>query len=343
MTRRKNMEDVVRFWAMAREWLQSYLPKVRRASTKTIEAYRASLENLIGFLEAERGMGREEIGFGALGRPTVKGWVAWMNGEKGYSAKTVNLRLTALKSFLRYCSAEDPSLTAEYVGVCAVRPPKVARKPVGYLRPDETKALLSAYSGRTAKERRNRAMLVLLYETGARVSELTGIRVSDLSLEAPARVTLIGKGGKWRAVPLGDACAAHMRVYMDEFHSDAKPGDPLFFCVRDGARRALSTDAVSLVLKNAGEAARASCPGMPSLHCHLIRKTRAMDLYQAGVPLPLVAQLLGHESVSTTSGFYAFATDDMMAEAVRAAAPISLSSRQQTLARPELHALYRLD
>ena len=192
MTRRKNMEDVVRFWAMAREWLQSYLPKVRRASTKTIEAYRASLENLIGFLEAERGMGREEIGFGALGRPTVKGWVAWMNGEKGYSAKTVNLRLTALKSFLRYCSAEDPSLTAEYVGVCAVRPPKVARKPVGYLRPDETKALLSAYSGRTAKERRNRAMLVLLYETGARVSELTGIRVSDLSLEAPARVTLIG-------------------------------------------------------------------------------------------------------------------------------------------------------
>ena len=154
-----------------------------------------------------------------------------MNERRGYSPKTVNLRVTALKSFLRYCSAEDPSLTAEYVGACAVRPPKVARKPVGYLKPDETKALLSAYSGRTAKERRNRAMLVLLYETGARVSELTGIRASDLSLEVPARVTLIGKGGKWRAVPLGDACAAHMRVYMDEFHSDAKPGDPLFFWV----------------------------------------------------------------------------------------------------------------
>ena len=128
MTRRKSMGDAVRFWAMAREWLQAYLPKVRRASPKTIEAYRASLENLISFLEAERGMGREEIGFGALGRPTVKGWVAWMNGEKGYSAKTVNLRLTALKSFLRYCSAEDPSLTAEYVGACAVRPPVLIRK-----------------------------------------------------------------------------------------------------------------------------------------------------------------------------------------------------------------------
>lgn len=326
MARRKSMEDAVRFWTMAREWLHAYLPKVRRASPKTVEAYRASLENLIGYLEAERGMAREEIGFGALGRPTVKGWVAWMNDERRYSAKTVNLRLTALKSLLRYCSAEDPSLTAEYVGACTVRPPKVARKPVDYLKPEETKALLTAYSGRTAKERRNRAMLVLLYETGARVSELTGIRASDLQLDAPARITLMGKGGKWRAVPLGDACAAHMRVYMDEFHPHAEPGDPLFFCMRDGARHALSTDAVSLVLKKAGDTAKAICPDMPRLHCHLIRKTRAMDLYQAGVPLPLVAQLLGHESVSTTSGFYAFATDSMMERAVRAAAPESAAA-----------------
>lgn len=326
MTRRKNMEDAVRFWTMAREWLHAYLPKVRRASPKTVEAYRASLECLIGYLETERGMAREDIGFGTFGRTTVKAWIAWMNEEKGYSAKTVNLRLTALKSLLRYCSAEDSSLTSAYVGTCAVRPPKVARKPVDYLRPEETRALLAAYSGRTAKERRNRAMLVLLYESGARVSELAGITVSELSLDSPAYVTLFGKGGKWRSVPLGDACAAHMRVFMDEFHPNAEPGDPLFFCMRDGVRHALSTDAVSLILKNAGETARATCPGMPKLHCHLIRKTRAMDLYQAGVPLPLVAQLLGHENMSTTSGFYAFATDSMMERAVRAAAPESVAA-----------------
>lgn len=100
---------------------------------------------------------------------------------------------------------------------------------------------------------------------------------------------------------------------------------------------------LAFVLKKAGDAVRATCPGMPRSHCHLIRKTRAMDLSQAGVPLPLVAQLLGHESVSTTSGFYALATDGIMAEAVRAAAPISLSSRQHTLARPEPQTLYWLE
>ncbi|MEE8722938.1 MAG: tyrosine-type recombinase/integrase [Eggerthellaceae bacterium] len=321
MTRRKQAGDVVRFWTMARDWLHAYLPKVRLASPKTVEAYRTSLECLIGYLESECGMRREDIGFDAVDRATVKAWVAWMNGPRGYSPKTVNLRLTALKSFLRYCSAEDAVLTAELAEASAVRAPKAPRKPVEYLRPGETRALLAAYSGRTAKERRNRAMLVLLYETGARVSELTGMAMSDLSLEKPARATLQGKGGKWRTVPIGDACAAHMRVYMQEFHPDSNPHAPLFFCMHDGRRHALSTDAVSLVLKNAGGIARTACPSMPKLHCHLIRKTRAMDLYQAGVPLPIVAQMLGHESVSTTSGFYAFATDSMMEEAVRAAVP----------------------
>ena len=108
---------------------------------------------------------------------------------------------------------------------------------------------------------------------------------------------------------------------MEEFHPDGDPGAPLFYCMHGGERHALSADAVALVLKNAGDIARERCPSLPMLHCHLIRKTRAMDLYQAGVPLPIVAQLLGHESVSTTSGFYAFATDGMMEEAVRAAAP----------------------
>lgn len=103
-------------------------------------------------------------------------------------------------------------------------------------------------------------------------------------------------------------------IYSSDIGTElAKPGE---YPPKYGRTRARVVE-----MKNAGNAVRATSPSMTALHCYLIRKTRAMDLYQAGVPLPLVAQLLGHESVSTTSGFYAFTTDSMMADALHAAAP----------------------
>ena len=86
------------------------------------------------------------------GRTIVKAWIAWMNEEKGYSAKTVNLRLTALKSLLRYCSAEDSSLTSAYVGACAVRPPRSSRVTTPTRRPERPSGCTTA----SASSRRSR-------------------------------------------------------------------------------------------------------------------------------------------------------------------------------------------
>ena len=166
---------------------------------------------------------------------------------------------------------------------------------------------------------------ILMYDTAARIGELAALTLEDVRMDEPARITITGKRGKTRIVPMGERTRRHLTSYLDEFHPDTDGSDgarPLFHSTRNGTIRPLSVDRIDEILKTAASKARGTCPSMPGhIHCRLIRRTRAMDLYQQGVPLPTVMKLLGHESMSTTSAFYAFATLDMMRKAVDAADP----------------------
>lgn len=309
------------FWQLARRYLHDYMPITRNLSEKSVEAYKQSLKVYLQFLEEEKGLANEKVNFDVFTRDNIKEFISWLKIKK-CAPKTINLRLTAIRSFLKYSSEEDFELRGIYTEVCSIKKVKEEKHPIVYLQPTATAAILAASDTSTAKHRRNRMMLIMLYDTGARVQELADMNISSLHLkEKNPFVTLVGKGRKTRNVPLLDKTVQHLNEYLKEFHPEMNE-HPLFYSLLDGKPHRLSTDSISLVLKTAADKARESCGDVPErVHCHMFRKTKAMDLYKNGVPLPFIMQLLGHESMSTTSGFYAFATLEMMSDAMNKAAP----------------------
>ena len=285
----------------------------------------------------------ELVSFEAFTRDYVKEFIIWLKGQ-GASTRTINLRITSIRSFLKYCGQEDFELRGIYESVCQIQKLKEEKHPILYLRPEATAAILSAYDMNTQKHRRNRMILILLYDTGARVQELADLDIESLHLDVPnPYISIIGKGRKRRNVPIMRKTVAHLNSYLKEFHPSEQSA-PLFYSMRDGKPHRLSTDSISLVVGTAAKMARETCNAVPeNVHCHLFRKTKAMDLYKNGIPLPFIMQLLGHESISTTSGFYAFATLEMMSDAINKSVPIIGGTEKLWKNKNAKQALYTLD
>ncbi len=285
------------FWSMAAEFLNSFLPDVRRASVNTIESYRNSLNRYIDYLELEKGVNRKDITLEMLGRETIKEYMSWMHKTAQLAPKTCNLRLTALRSLLEYASQECTDITPIFVSSGTIKGIKTTRAPIKFLEREAMSALMEAPDTRKKLERRNQVLLVFLYDTAARVSEVLKVRLCDLHMETSIpHVTFFGKGRKYRNVPLMSSTRTHLERYLREFHGSENEtaGSPLFYAMRKGQKQALSVDTPEKMLKRYTKKMSASCPSMPrNVHCHMIRKTRAMNLYQEGVPLPHIQQLLG--------------------------------------------------
>lgn len=328
MTRMNKTQTVSDFWQFARSFLHTYLPKIRNLSQNTIESYKQSMTYYIHYLETQMNIMRQDITFDCLSRKHIKDYLVWMHETQNLTVKTCNLRLTALRSFMEYCADEDITLVAIYNDVCSVRGMKEPKKAILFMTNEAIEVLLKTPKTDTKKERRNRMMLILLYDTGARAQELVDLTVRDLHIvkvKTPF-ITLTGKGKKSRNVPLMEKTVAHLLRYLQEFHpkSSTDGGDPLLYSIRDGKPHALSTDTLNLLLGQYADQARVVCAEIPQhVHCHLIRKTRAMTLYRQGMPLTVIMEMLGHNNLSTTSNFYAFATLDMIHEAMKKTSPLA--------------------
>lgn len=277
------------------------LGKQRQASTHTIAAYRDTLRLLLEFVTRRASRTPSHLTWEDLDADTISAFLDHLQTDRGNSARTRNVRLTAIRSLFTYASMRHPEHAALFARVLAIPPKRSDKAIVSFLTPPEVAALLAAPDRNTWEGRRDHALLFLTIQTGLRVSEIIGLNCADISTAtAGAHVRCTGKGRKERAVPLTRETAAIVRVWLNERHGE--PGDPAF-STRTG--RCLSRDAIEHRLAIHAAAAAQRCPSLEGkkLSPHVLRHTAAMDLLHAGVDTTVIALWLGHVDVRSTNAY----------------------------------------
>ena len=290
----------------------------RNSSPQTIAAYRDTFRLLLAFAHEQTGKQPFALEIDDLDAPLIGAFLAHLERARGNSPRTRNARLGAIHSFCRFAALEHPEHAQTIARVMAIPTKRHERNTVSYLDLDEIKALLAAPDRDTWLGRRDHALLVLMIQTGVRVSELVGLRVCDVHLGTSAHIRVTGKGRKKRATTLTSETVTILGAWLRERRG--QPDDPLFPS-RQG--RPLSRYTVGVVVSKHAAAAAASCRSLTGKRVtpHTLRHTNAMLLRAKGVDIATIALWLGHETTQTTH-IYEHADPALKEQAIARTAPL---------------------
>lgn len=273
------------------------LQQQRNVSPHTVAAYRDTFRLLLAFAQERLRTPPSDLSLAKLDAGLITAFLQHLEKARRNSTRTRNVRLAAIHSFFRFAALQEPAHGATCQRVLAIPTKKTEHKLVTSLVRDEQEALLAAPDCSTWLGRRDRALLVLLLQTGLRVSELRALRCDDIVLSTGAHVRCRGKGRKERCTPLTKETVSVMRAWLVE--RAGAPSDPAF-PNRRGAL--LSRDAVERLVAKYATIASATCTSLCTKRVtpHVLRHTTAVSLLQAGNDRAVIALWLGHESVETT-------------------------------------------
>ena len=278
-------------------FFSSRLIDEKGVSPHTIAAYRDTFRLLLCFAQQRIGTPPSKLTIEDLDAPLIAAFLDHLEHDRDNSARTRNARLAAIHSMFRYAALKHPEHAALIARVLAIPTKRHDRAIISHLTAEEVSALLAAPDRARWIGRRDHTLITLAIQTGLRVTELTSLSCQDVHLGTGAHVTTSGKGRKHRATPLTKQTVAVLRSWLQE--RDGQPNQPLFPTSRG---RALSRDAIALLLTKHTTTASSKCPTLTAktVSPHVLRHTAAMNLLHAGVDSTVIALWLGHESVETT-------------------------------------------
>jgi site-specific recombinase XerD len=305
------------FAVALRRFLTSHLAGLRGCSPNTIASYRDTFKLLIAWFRDERSVPPGRLTLDHIDANAVTAFLSHLQEGRHNSVSTRNQRLAAISSFSTWMQTEDPARMACWQDISAIPVKKQDQPDIGHLTVEQARRLLAQPDRSTRQGRRDATLLATLYDTGARVSELAGLAVRDIRLEKPAMASLTGKGRKTRHVPLTGNTITLLAAYLAEHRLDQPGRDdhPVFYGQhRDGLTRGGIAWIIRKYQDQIGDPPLAGA----SISPHVLRHSKAMHLYEAGVPLPYIRDILGHVDLSTTE-IYARASTEAKRKALEAA------------------------
>lgn len=301
------------------DFLRVYLPVVKNRDADTIESYRHSINLYVEFLSATSGITLISLKAEHFCQRNITTYMDWLQTERKNVAPTVNHRLADIRGFCKYLMKKKAMTIYDYEEIRDISEQKDNRViEFTWLSVEDITLVLEQPDKTKKKGVRDRFFLALMYESGARNDEILSLRVKDIKAikNGDAQMRVLGKGGKHRITPLSLELLDELNIYTELFHPDRNQDALMFYTIRNGRPEKMSADNVQRFMKDYEQSARITKPDLLHLHPHLLRRTRAMHLYQAGMPLPLVSEWLGHSNIETTR-FYAKITENMKHDALR--------------------------
>ena len=316
----KNLKDR-KFFDLIKEYLCVYLPKLRQRSPHTTKSSRDSINLLISFFEEAMGITIFDLTLKELTGENVRKFTDWLVDEKQCNPSTANQRLARIKAFVSYLVNHcQPSEIPALLSVLEVMKfPEVQNSLPKGLTLDQVSLLLSMPDLTIPIEFRDCCFMSLMYDSGCRDNEIRSLRLKDVKIEkGKSKITVLGKGNRMRFVPISENEEALLQKYILLFHKEQTPDCFLFFASTKAGKQKLSNDNSLRVLRKYSERAKISSPRFPHVHPHMLRHSRGQQLYDAGMPLPLVSDFLGHSNINVTQ-VYARSSVEMKRNAVEKA------------------------
>jgi len=280
-----------------KRFFSHYLPVQKGLSPHTVAAYRDAVKLLLCYGADTLNCSVDALDVEAIGEPLVSDFLDYLEQVRGCRTGTRNARLAAIRGLFAFIAREEPVLVSQCQAIRTIPLKRTEHKTVEYLEEEQMQALLDAVDIDSRTGIRDRALLMVLYNTGARASEVVALTPQDLRLHGPcAQLRLMGKGRKQRSCPLWPETVEALEAYLRRRHPEKQDTEQLFL---NANGQPITRFGIRYVTRKYGAKALPSSTAK-RVNPHSIRHTTAMHLLHSGADINMIGLWLGHADINTT-------------------------------------------